>query len=273
MTSRTLPSDLPRLRVHGRVRGHARINELRAATPDMSGAPRRPATDIASPAPCASGSTAQRAAAVVEYAVRLAGSVDELAQARRVLTTADCDCVPADFGCIRRVVQDVLHTPDPCAEHGLAMGLTVRRPWASMLLVSAQIGGKNVENRTDSTDYRGPVLIYGGTRIDQAGIELGAQLGMREMAFHCDQQGWLGATVLVDVHRAQGCCAPWGTTPLNPDQRRYHWVFEAPARLAARPWHDNAKGFDGLRPVSWSALVSRKAARYARRQGVSGASR
>lgn len=273
MTSRTLPSDLARLRVNGLARGHARVADFRAGGPDMCGAPHRLGADGVPPVPCASASEAHRLAALVEYAVRLAGSLDELARARQALAAVDCACAPEDFGCVRRVLHDVLHTPGPSAETGLAMGLTVRRPWASMLLVSSQIGGKNVENRTDSTDYRGPVLIYGGTRIDQAGIELGAQLGMREMNFHCDQQGWLGATVLVDVHRAQGCCAPWGTTPFNPGQPKYHWVFESPARLAARPWHDNAKGFDGLRPVSWSALVSRKAARYARRQGVSGASR
>lgn len=224
--------------------------------------------------PCAAGAPDEyRWARLVEYAVRLAGNLDDLGQVRRLLDTTQCDCAPGESGCVRQVLHDVLHTSDPCSDAGQAMGLTVRRPWASLLLVPTEIGGKNVENRADDTAYRGPVLIYGATRIDQTGLELGARLGMRQMSFHREQQGWLGATVLVDVHRAQGCCAPWGTTPVHPGRPRYHWVFESSARLAARPWHDNAKGFDGLRPVSWAALVTRKAVRHARWEGDADASR
>ena len=133
-------------------------------------------------------------------------------------------------------------------------GLTVRRPWASMLLVSAQIGGKNVENRTDSTDYRGPVLIYGGTRIDQAGIEPVRSWVCARWLFIATSKAGSAPPYLWTSIGPKGA-APVGTTPFNPGQPKYHWVFESPARLAARPWHDNAKGFDGLRPVSWSALV------------------
>lgn len=271
MSSPTLPSDVARRSL---AREHGLLTAPRIGARAAHGGPARSRGSALHPVPCASEAPdAHRWAGLVEYAVRMAGRLDDLAQVRHVLATVECDCAPGASGCVRHVLHDILHTSDPCSDTGLAMGLTVRRPWASLLLVSSQIGGKNVENRTDSTDYRGPVLIYGGTRIDQAGIELGQRLGMREMSFHCDQQGWLGASVLVDVHRAQGCCAPWGTTPFNPGQPKYHWVFESPARLAARPWHDNAKGFDRLRPVSWSALVSRKAARHARLQGDTGASR
>lgn len=209
-------------------------------------------------------SAAQRWAAVSEYAVRLAGRVDELAELRHRVGCRElsCRCSGDDLGCHRRVLLDYAEGPThPVTPEGRAIGLTVRRPWASLLLVPEQAGGKSVENRTDCTDYRGPVLIYGGTRIDNAGLQIGERLGLSQMDFHAEQQGWLGATVLVDVHRARGCCAPWGKTPYNPGQPMYHWVFESPARLAVRPWHKNSRGFVGLQPVSWAALLSRQAAR------------
>ena len=207
----------------------------------------------------------QRWAAAVHFAVRLAGRSEEL------LTLRDrcgghgpgCSCGILDPGGIGSVLCDYAQAPqDPVAQPGHAMGLTLRRPWASMLMVPTEAGGKNVENRTDTTTYRGPVLIYAGARLDRAGVELGGRQGLHCMDFHTAQQGWLGAAVLVDVHRARGCCAPWGNT--RKTQQLYHWVFESPVRLARRPWRDGARGFVGLQPVSWSALINPKVYRGAR---------
>ncbi len=207
----------------------------------------------------------QRWAAAVHFAVRLAGRSEEL------LTLRDrcgghgpgCSCGRADAGGIGSVLCDYAQAPrDPVGQPGCAMGLTLRRPWASMLMVPPAVGGKNVENRTDTTTYRGPVLIYGGARLDQAGVELGRRHGLQCMDFHASQQGWLGAAVLVDVHRARGCCAPWGNS--RKTQQLYHWVFESPVRLARRPWRDGARGFVGLQPVSWSALINPKVYRSTR---------
>lgn len=207
----------------------------------------------------------QRWAAAVHFAVRLAGRSEEL------LTLRDrcgghgpgCSCGMADSGGIGNVLCDYAQAPeDPVGQPGHAMGLTLRRPWASMLMVPPPAGGKNVENRTDTTSYRGPVLIYAGARLDHAGVELGGRHGLQCMDFHASQQGWLGAAVLVDVHRARGCCAPWGNT--RKTRQLYHWVFESPVRLARRPWRGGARGFVGLQPVSWSALINPKVYRSTR---------
>lgn len=201
----------------------------------------------------------QRWAAAAHFAVRLAGRSEYLQTLRDLGSDHGdtCSCDIDDPGGVRSVLCDYARAPeDPVAQPGHAMGLTLRRPWASMLMVPTEVGGKNVENRTDSTDYRGPVLIYSGARLDHAGIDLGKQQGLECMQFHASQQGWLGAAVLVDVHRARGCCAPWGNT--RKTQQLYHWVFESPVRLARRPWRAGARGFVGLQPVSWSALVNPK---------------
>lgn len=207
----------------------------------------------------------QRWSAAVHFAVRLAGRSEHLLSLRDRCGGRDggCVCGIVDPGGVSSVLCDYARTPaDPVASPGHAMGLTLRRPWASMLMVPSEAGGKTVENRTDTTTYRGPVLIYAGARLDHAGIEQGRRLGLQCMDFHACQQGWLGAAVLVDVHRARGCCAPWGNS--RRTQQLYHWVFESPARLARRPWRDGARGFVGLQPVSWSALINPKVLRDTR---------
>ncbi|MCF6390008.1 hypothetical protein [Mycobacterium sp. SMC-4] len=205
-------------------------------------------------------------AATALFAVRLAGRSDTLRGLHRHggggTDHTRCSCRDTPGSGIQQVLCDYLQAPsDPLALPGHTMGLTLRRPWASMLMVPEEAGGKNVENRTDTTAYRGPVLIYSGARLDLAGVEIGTRKGLRSMDFHAAQQGWLGAAVLVDVHRARGCCSPWGNT--RKTQQLYHWVFESPARLARRPWRDGARGFVGLQPVSWSALVNPKVYREA----------
>jgi hypothetical protein len=207
--------------------------------------------------------SAHRAAAVCAYAVWVAGRPDLLG-ALRELTGRDLACpCPLDQHCHRDVLLDLANPPhDPFAAGGRAMALTVGRPWASLLLVPAQLGGKTVENRAWSTDYRGPVAIYASTRIDAPGCAAAAAAAAGlDADWHAAQSGWLGAAALVDVHRARGrCCAPWGY-PAHRDTPRYHWVFDSPQRLAVRTF---GRGFRGLRPVSWSVLVRRSLLRPTR---------
>lgn len=202
-----------------------------------------------------------RAGAAVRYAVWLAGNAAALgALAPLVGRDLGCSCALSDPGCHRGVLLDILNPPH-CGGGGNAMGLTVRRPWASMLLVPEQVGGKTVDNRTWATDYRGPVLIYAGSRVDAAGVEA-CEAAQFDTAWHVKQQGWLGAAVLVDVHRARGqCCRPWGHRSRR-DRPIYHWVFDHPHRLARRPWL--GRGFEGLRQTSWSVLLHADAHRIVR---------
>ena len=197
----------------------------------------------------------QRLGATVRYAVSLAGQPDRLADIAALRgRDLSCTCALGDPGCHRGVVLDLANPPNSLyAATGHAMGITLRRPWASLLLVPERLGGKTIENRTWSTDYRGPVLIYGGTRIDDAGVKAASNAGMNA-GWHTSQQGWLGAAVLVDVHRSRGCCRPWGQPEVRPDVAVYHWVFTHPQRLADRTW---GRGFVGLRPTPWSVLVRR----------------
>lgn len=197
----------------------------------------------------------QRLGSTVRYAVALAGRRHDLADIAALRGhDMSCTCELADPGCHRNVLLDLANPPQsPYAATGRAMGLTLRRPWASLLLVPETLSGKTIENRTWSTDYRGPVLIYGGTRIDDAGVRAATRAGM-DAEWHTRQQGWLGAAVLADVHRSRGCCRPWGQPKTRTDVPIYHWVFTHPQRLADRTW---GRGFVGLRPTSWSVLVRR----------------
>jgi hypothetical protein len=208
----------------------------------------------------------QRMGALIKYAVRLAGRRAELLAVRDQLAGRDvsCTCALDDPACHRNVLLDVANPPArPFDAGGRTMAVTVRRPWASLLLVPAEHGGKNVENRTWATDYRGPVMIYAGARVDHAGLRAAQRAGF-DVDWHQTRRGWLGAAVLTDVHRASGrCCRPWGQRQPGGNARArptiHHWVFEHPHRLAAATWAQGEKherrGFEGMRAMSWAVLM------------------
>lgn len=203
---------------------------------------------------------AARLGALTKYAVWLAGRQDVLSVIPGVAgRDLSCPCPHDDLACHRNVLLDLANPPEtPYAATGRAMALTLRRPWASLLLTPHVLGGKNIENRTWATDYRGPILIYAGTRIDEAATGYIERAGL-DHRWHVNQQGWLGAAVLADVHPADGrCCAPWGEPQRRPDRPIYHWVFTHPHRLAAPTW---GRGFVGLQRRSWSVLVRPSALR------------
>lgn len=208
-------------------------------------------------------SPVQRMGALVKYAVWLAGRRSELLAVRDQLAGRDlsCTCPLNDPACHRNVLLDVANPPArPLSAGGRAMAMTVRRPWASLLLVPGEHGGKTVENRTWATDYRGPVLIYAGTLVDNAGLQAAQRAGL-DADWHESRRGWLGAAVLTDVHRASwNCCRPWGQKPHGPNRLPiFHWLFDHPGRLASATWargeRHERRGFKGLRGMSWSALM------------------
>ncbi|MGH3556014.1 MAG: DUF4326 domain-containing protein [Mycobacterium sp.] len=226
------------------------VQQHRGALPAHTRSVARP-TRWANPIRAAASRDA-RAAAVAEYAVWLAGRADLLAVAAE-LTGFNLACYcPLDQPCHRDALLDIANpATNPLTADGHAMGLTLRRPWASLLLVPNELGGKTIENRSWSTDYRGPIAILAGSRIGKAGYQAATAAGL-DADWHTAQTGWLGAAVLVDIHHARGhCCAPWGY-PSRPGAHRYHWVFDAPARLALPTY---GRGFLGLRAVPWSVLV------------------
>ena len=212
-------------------------------------------TPFANPFHTPTMSEDQRVGAMIKYAITLAGQPHRLAQISAIGgRDLACTCALGEPGCHRDVLLDLANPArNPYGAEGRAMGLTLRRPWASLLLVPETLSGKTIENRTWSTDYRGPVLIYGGTRVDNAGITAAERVGL-DAHWHTNQRGWLGAAALVDVHRARGCCRPWGQPRGRDDVAVYHWVFAHPHRLADRTW---GRGFVGIRPTPWSVLVRR----------------
>jgi hypothetical protein len=202
---------------------------------------------------CAVTDTDLRAAALAEYAVRLASRPDLLARARLELAGRDLGCsCPAGLPCHRDILIDYAQPPaDPVASGGRALAVTVPRPWASLAVLPGSLSENVVHSRSWSIDYRGAMCILAGNRLDHRGVEVAAAAGF-DADWHAAQTGWLGAAVLVDVHAAKrGCCPPWGA-----HRRRhrplYHWVFRHGARLSCPV---RARGFLGLRTVSWSVLT------------------
>jgi hypothetical protein len=98
--------------------------------------------------------------------------------------------------------------------------LSVRRPWANLLF-----RGKNIENRSWPTHYRGRLLIHAGQRWDPRGLDLATQLGIT--VENDEPGGYLGLVDLVDVHLGVNCCRPWG------EPGTYHWRLEAPLMFSA----------------------------------------
>lgn len=138
--------------------------------------------------------------------------------------------------------------------------LTVQQPWAWAIIH----GGKLIENRTQLWSYRGPLAIHAGARwsehggnselVDQAWKDATTDCAPGEYS-HTSRL-WtarseiLGVVDLVDVHRACGCCAPWGESGISyvepgerPPRPISHLVLENP-RALAEPIH--CKGALGL---------------------------
>ena len=84
--------------------------------------------------------------------------------------------------------------------------LSIRQPWAWLIIH----GGKDIENRTWKTKYRGPVLIHAGKKIDMAAysrladegiglppideLETGGIIGQVDIAdcVNCSDSAWFG---------------------------------------------------------------------------------
>ena len=207
-------------------------------------------------AACQPSTPQQRAGALAEYAVHLAGRPDLIELARTELAGANlaCPCAP-DLRCHRDILLDFAQPPaDPYRPGGHALAVTLPRPWASLVLLPDALAPNVVHTRSWCTDYRGALCVIASRRLDEHGVASAEEAGC-EAAWHARQSGWLGAAVLVDIHPVtRGCCPPWGQLPGQHRPGLYHWVWQHGARLA-RPVCGH--GFLGLHPVSWSVLVRR----------------
>lgn len=109
--------------------------------------------------------------------------------------------------------------------------LTVKNPWAHAIIH----WGKDVENRTWRTNYRGPLLIHAGISYDYAGANT-----LLEMGHDPDAEVMLGGAIigvvdLVDCvlnlaktrRDMHPDASPWG------EPGTYHWLLSNPRPLLA----------------------------------------
>jgi hypothetical protein len=146
--------------------------------------------------------------------------------------------------------------------------LTVKQPWA-WAIVS---GGKDVENRSRPTKYRGQIYIHAGKSRDSEALKFPA---FRKLDLDFDTTGAtdqgidlsgmvIGTVDLVDCHHADDCreqhfnyldghwitrCSEWAMP------RHYHWVLANPRPLAC-PFPEKGKlGIWNLGPGAMTTYI------------------
>lgn len=96
--------------------------------------------------------------------------------------------------------------------------LSIMQPWAYAILHL----GKDIENRTWRTHYRGPLLVHAGKKIDTAAVERLTDIGFT-LPRRFDRGGIVGEIELVD-------CVP--EESLDPDRQwangPFCWVLRNP---------------------------------------------
>lgn len=122
--------------------------------------------------------------------------------------------------------------------------LTVRQPWAWAMF---SVRPKDVENRSWTTDYRGPIAIHAATA--DAKREANAWPAMQQLlthygiapedsTLHLVRGAVIGVVDLVDIR--DDSSSPWAMPGFH------HWVLENPRRL---PEPSYIRGQQGLRAL------------------------
>src|SRR5262249_49168569 len=104
--------------------------------------------------------------------------------------------------------------------------LSVKQPWAQLIIE----GRKDVEVRSWSTDYRGPLWIHTGQKLDSYATE---RFGQRDLF----RGGIIGCAVLCGIRPF--CSKSWEAwrsrhlddAPFNEELAKYGWIFRNPKRL------------------------------------------
>jgi hypothetical protein len=100
----------------------------------------------------------------------------------------------------------------------VAKALTIKQPWAWAIIYA----GKDVENRSKPTRYRGPLLIHAGLQDSLEGWEWLDEMGV-PLPVEPPTGGIIGLVDLVDCVQGYDSC--WAMDGY------YHWVLANP-----RPW-------------------------------------
>jgi len=115
--------------------------------------------------------------------------------------------------------------------------LTVRQPWAAHIIHS----GKDVENRSQRTNYRGTVAIHAGLQLDKTQVAIDPTLAHEPLP----RGAVIGTVDIVGCHHSDTCtsrgqhdaCTEWGQADA------WHWELDNPRAL---PEPIPAKGRLGL---------------------------
>ena len=133
--------------------------------------------------------------------------------------------------------------------------LTVRQPWASLILY----GGKDVENRSRQTHYRGQLLIHAGKEWSADGFDklLEYASNMTEkwdfslFQALCHANAWRGAIIgSVDL-----VACVWPADSFWADACSWHWILANPQPFDEPiPW----RGQQGLWTIDAAELEAAK---------------
>jgi len=100
--------------------------------------------------------------------------------------------------------------------------LSVRTPWAWLIVADH----KDVENRTWTTDYRGPLLIHAGYTVDPNGFAVAERFGV-DVPPDPPRGGLIGVVELVDIRESAE--SPWH----SPGHKA--WLLANPRPLPFTP--------------------------------------
>lgn len=117
--------------------------------------------------------------------------------------------------------------------------LTVRQPWASAIFYC----DKNVENRTWTASYRGPVVIHAGKTPDRNAPEI-----VWKRARETPLGVALGIVELIDITR--GHPSPWA------QRNCFNWVLASPELLVNPIPMRGQRGLYELTPEQAADILS-----------------
>jgi ASCH domain len=101
--------------------------------------------------------------------------------------------------------------------------LSIKQPWAWAILAA----GKDVENRTWMTSYRGPLFVHAGLRPAPEGETwIETRLGL-VIPDDLPKGGIVGTVILEDV--IEDSTSPWAM------DGHYHWILSNPRVLPLAP--------------------------------------
>lgn len=101
--------------------------------------------------------------------------------------------------------------------------LSIRQPWAHLILH----GGKDAENRTWRTDYRGPLVIHASKAYDREASYPVVPQAPPHACEAASRGALVGIVDLVDIRDDAWERAPWA------QEGCWHWLLENPRPLPA----------------------------------------